>query len=61
MQSLNFVVFYKKEYTILSKSLMLAGFVCVRGFDQKSRSPRPLMARLHFPASKLVKNKNEDK
>ncbi|GJT03411.1 transcriptional activator DEMETER-like protein isoform X1 [Tanacetum coccineum] len=37
------------------------GFVCVRGFDQKSRSPRPLMARLHFPASKLVKNKNEDK
>ncbi|XP_076904571.1 DNA glycosylase/AP lyase ROS1-like isoform X2 [Bidens hawaiensis] len=29
------------------------GFVCVRGFDQKTRSPRPLMARLHFPASKL--------
>ncbi|KAL5743137.1 hypothetical protein ACOSP7_029869 [Xanthoceras sorbifolium] len=29
------------------------GFVCVRGFDQKSRAPRPLMARLHFPASKL--------
>ncbi|RWR82378.1 transcriptional activator DEMETER-like protein [Cinnamomum micranthum f. kanehirae] len=30
------------------------GFVCVRGFDQKTRAPRPLMARLHFPASKLV-------
>ncbi|KAJ9545621.1 hypothetical protein OSB04_025328 [Centaurea solstitialis] len=37
------------------------GFVCVRGFDQKTRAPRPLMARLHFPASKLVKTKNEDK
>ncbi|CAA3012283.1 transcriptional activator DEMETER-like [Olea europaea subsp. europaea] len=36
------------------------GFVCVRGFDQKSRVPRPLMARLHFPASKLAK-KNEQK
>nr|GLL40105.1 protein ROS1-like [Ipomoea trifida] len=35
------------------------GFVCVRGFDQKTRAPRPLMARLHFPASRLVKNKNE--
>ncbi|PWA80060.1 DNA glycosylase [Artemisia annua] len=29
------------------------GFICVRGFDQKRRTPRPLMARLHFPASKL--------
>nr|XP_043614355.1 transcriptional activator DEMETER-like [Erigeron canadensis] len=37
------------------------GFVCVRGFDQKTRSPRPLMARLHFPASKIVKTKNDDK
>ncbi|XVF23387.1 hypothetical protein REPUB_Repub13aG0033900 [Reevesia pubescens] len=35
------------------------GFVCVRGFDQKTRAPRPLMARLHFPASKLVKTKSE--
>ncbi|KAI3801100.1 hypothetical protein L1987_29202 [Smallanthus sonchifolius] len=26
------------------------GFVCVRGFDQKTRAPRPLIARLHFPA-----------
>lgn len=29
------------------------GYVCVRGFDQKTRAPRPLMARLHFPASKM--------
>ncbi|CAK9316986.1 unnamed protein product [Citrullus colocynthis] len=34
------------------------GFVCVRGFDQKTRAPRPLIARLHFPASKLAKMKN---
>ncbi|XP_042481006.1 transcriptional activator DEMETER-like [Macadamia integrifolia] len=33
------------------------GFVCVRGFDQKNRAPRPLMARLHFPASKLARTK----
>ncbi|KAA8516668.1 hypothetical protein F0562_016826 [Nyssa sinensis] len=39
------------------------GFVCVRGFDQKTRAPRPLMARLHFPASKLTrtKGKTDDK
>eukprot|EP00257_Ricinus_communis_P022239 XP_015581912.1 transcriptional activator DEMETER isoform X1 [Ricinus communis] len=35
------------------------GFVCVRGFDQQSRAPKPLMARLHFPASKLAKTNNE--
>ncbi|KAK8588711.1 hypothetical protein V6N13_087615 [Hibiscus sabdariffa] len=35
------------------------GYVCVRGFDQKSRAPRPLMARLHFPASRLVKGKGK--
>ncbi|XP_023518496.1 transcriptional activator DEMETER-like [Cucurbita pepo subsp. pepo] len=33
------------------------GYVCVRGFDQKTRAPRPLIARLHFPASKLTKIK----
>ncbi|KAI3799640.1 hypothetical protein L1987_34939 [Smallanthus sonchifolius] len=27
------------------------GFVCVRGFDRINRAPRPLMARLHFPAT----------
>ncbi|XVF07747.1 hypothetical protein REPUB_Repub06bG0166500 [Reevesia pubescens] len=36
------------------------GFVCVRGFDQKSRAPRPLIARLHFPASKLTRGKGKD-
>ncbi|GMI96634.1 demeter-like 1, REPRESSOR OF SILENCING1 [Hibiscus trionum] len=35
------------------------GYVCVRGFDQKSRAPRPLMARLHFPASKLSRGKGK--
>ncbi|XP_021743317.1 protein ROS1-like [Chenopodium quinoa] len=31
------------------------GFVCVRGFDKKQRAPRPLMARLHFPASRMTR------
>ncbi|KAF1860254.1 hypothetical protein Lal_00037592 [Lupinus albus] len=31
------------------------GYVCVRGFDKKTRAPRPLMARLHFPVSKMPK------
>ncbi|KAJ4849743.1 hypothetical protein Tsubulata_026912 [Turnera subulata] len=35
------------------------GFVCVRGFDQKTRAPRPLKARLHLAASKLAKTKND--
>ncbi|KAH0640940.1 hypothetical protein KY285_037526 [Solanum tuberosum] len=35
------------------------GFVCVRGFDKKLRAPRPLMARLHFPASKLTRTKGK--
>ncbi|GKV37567.1 hypothetical protein SLEP1_g45586 [Rubroshorea leprosula] len=35
------------------------GYVCVRGFDQKTRAPRPLIARLHFPASKLNKAKGK--
>ncbi|KAF2289764.1 hypothetical protein GH714_038529 [Hevea brasiliensis] len=36
------------------------GYVCVRGFDQKTRAPRPLIARLHFPASKLNKKRGKD-
>ncbi|KAL8152907.1 hypothetical protein V2J09_010667 [Rumex salicifolius] len=28
------------------------GYVCVRGFDQTTRAPRPLMARLHYSAFK---------
>ncbi|KAK4755246.1 hypothetical protein SAY87_009003 [Trapa incisa] len=35
------------------------GYVCVRGFDRKTRAPRPLMARLHFPASKLSRTKGK--
>ncbi|CAN0879930.1 DNA glycosylase/AP lyase ROS1 [Linum grandiflorum] len=35
------------------------GFVCVRGFDRATRAPRPLMARLHFPASKLKPSKEK--
>ncbi|KAI4365639.1 hypothetical protein MLD38_021605 [Melastoma candidum] len=35
------------------------GYVCVRGFDRKTRAPRPLMARLHFPASKMAKSKGK--
>ncbi|KAK7284922.1 hypothetical protein RJT34_19676 [Clitoria ternatea] len=37
------------------------GYVCVRGFDRKTRAPRPLLARLHFPASRLAKNKDNTK
>ncbi|GAB2290946.1 hypothetical protein Dimus_025204 [Dionaea muscipula] len=37
------------------------GFVCVRGFDRTTRAPRPLMARLHFPASKVAKGKKDTK
>ncbi|KAM1299024.1 hypothetical protein ACFX2F_025763 [Malus domestica] len=37
------------------------GYVCVRGFERKTKAPRPLMARLHFPASKMTKTKNEEK
>ncbi|PKU80819.1 protein ROS1A [Dendrobium catenatum] len=33
------------------------GFVCVRGFDRVTRAPKPLYARLHFPASKAPKNR----
>ncbi|AES77218.1 HhH-GPD base excision DNA repair family protein, putative [Medicago truncatula] len=35
-------------------------YVCVRGFERKTRAPRPLMARLHFPANKLAKNKEKN-
>ncbi|KAM1262972.1 hypothetical protein ACFX13_028704 [Malus domestica] len=36
------------------------GYVCVRGFERKTRAPRPLMPRLHFPASKLTRTKREE-
>ncbi|CAH9097255.1 unnamed protein product [Cuscuta europaea] len=35
------------------------GFVCVRGIDRKTRAPRPLIARLHFTASRMVKDKQD--
>ncbi|CAN4121427.1 unnamed protein product [Withania somnifera] len=35
------------------------GFVCVRGFDKTTRAPRPLMARLHFPVSKLTRTRGK--
>ncbi|XP_042406861.1 protein ROS1A-like [Zingiber officinale] len=37
------------------------GFVCVRGFDRKTRAPRPLYARLHIAASKALKNDKQDR
>ncbi|KAI4364215.1 hypothetical protein MLD38_020337 [Melastoma candidum] len=40
------------------------GYVCVRGFDRRLRAPRPLVARLHFPASRMprtsVKNDKQN-
>ncbi|KAJ4841798.1 hypothetical protein Tsubulata_044787 [Turnera subulata] len=40
-------------------STIFRGFVCVRGFERKTRAPRPLQPRLHLPASKKEKmNKN---
>uniref|UniRef100_A0A1J3J8T8 Protein ROS1 n=1 Tax=Noccaea caerulescens TaxID=107243 RepID=A0A1J3J8T8_NOCCA len=35
------------------------GYVCVRGFDRKTRGPKPLIARLHFPASKMKSQANQ--
>ncbi|CAA7060914.1 unnamed protein product [Microthlaspi erraticum] len=35
------------------------GYVCVRGFDRKTRGPKPLIARLHFPASKMKTQANQ--
>lgn len=39
----------------------LKGFVCVRAFERKTQSPKPLASRLHCPPSKKLNNKNEDK
>lgn len=36
------------------------GYVCVRGFDRQTRAPRPLIARLHFPKSKMKSQVNPD-
>lgn len=45
--------------TCLNYLSYLVGFVCVRGFDQQTRAPRPLMARLHFPVSKLKRTRGK--
>ncbi|KAI4385760.1 hypothetical protein MLD38_003753 [Melastoma candidum] len=37
------------------------GFVCVRGFERETHSPRPLVARLHFPASRAKGKMNREK
>ncbi|RXH68602.1 hypothetical protein DVH24_030935 [Malus domestica] len=51
-----------ETYRSWAKALAIAPrYVCVRGFERKTRAPRPLMARLHFPASKMTKTKNEEK
>ncbi|KAI5077357.1 hypothetical protein GOP47_0007181 [Adiantum capillus-veneris] len=34
------------------KDCFWRGHVCVRGFDRKTRAPKPLVCRLHFPISK---------
>ncbi|PIA54768.1 hypothetical protein AQUCO_00900981v1 [Aquilegia coerulea] len=47
---------FKGQTTKEIQDCFWKGSVCVRGFDQRTRAPRPLMARLHFPASKLAAN-----
>ncbi|XP_021803058.1 protein ROS1 [Prunus avium] len=37
------------------------GYVCVRGFDRKTRGPRHINPTLHMPASELTKTKKEEK
>ncbi|KAH7429025.1 hypothetical protein KP509_09G027800 [Ceratopteris richardii] len=36
------------------KDCFWRGHVCVRGFDRKTRAPKPLVCRLHFPISKQL-------
>ncbi|CAK7343376.1 unnamed protein product [Dovyalis caffra] len=50
-------VYFGTSIPTIFKGLTTEGYVCVRGFDQKTRAPRPLIARLHFPASKLTQTK----
>ncbi|KAF9598705.1 hypothetical protein IFM89_029955 [Coptis chinensis] len=47
---------FKGQTTEQIQNCFWRGYVCVRGFDQKTRAPRPLLARLHFPASRLAAN-----
>ena len=35
--------------------ILLAGFICVRGWDAKTGAPKPLAKRFHCPPSKIEK------
>ncbi|KAE8666284.1 Protein ROS1 [Hibiscus syriacus] len=50
---------FKGLTTVEIQHCFWRGYICVRGFDLQSRAPRPLMARLHFPASKLSRGKGK--
>lgn len=39
---------------------LVTRFVCVKGFDQKSKALKPLMVGLHLPKGKLAKLKNKN-
>ncbi|KAF6152513.1 hypothetical protein GIB67_023207 [Kingdonia uniflora] len=39
------------------QSCFWRGFVCVRGFDRKTRVPKPLLPRLHFSLHRDARNK----
>ncbi|KAK7268435.1 hypothetical protein RIF29_21133 [Crotalaria pallida] len=44
-----------------SVASIFRGFVCVRGFDQQTRAPRPLVSRLHNVEKRAVKPKTNKK
>lgn len=54
------IMFLQKDNFIFTTNWM-AGFVCVRGFDRRTRAPRPLMARLHLSASRVAKQNKQGK
>ncbi|MCO5551941.1 hypothetical protein L7F22_005448 [Adiantum nelumboides] len=41
------------------KDCFWRGHVCVRGFDRKTRAPKPLVCRLHFPISKQPQKRSQ--
>ncbi|XP_022743926.1 uncharacterized protein LOC111294869 [Durio zibethinus] len=44
-----------QSFKHFDSQVMWLGFVCMRGFDQKTQAPRPLMVSLHFPAISSLK------
>ncbi|KAL9675968.1 hypothetical protein QQ045_004178 [Rhodiola kirilowii] len=52
---------FKGMSTQQIQSCFWRGFVCVRGFDRRYRAPRPLLRRLHQPASMPVNKSNAEK